>query len=78
MDSFKNEEIQRMEKGGNNKLKEWFESQPEFYDGMTISERYSSDFAEDYKEKVSFHLLAYSSQSLTPHSSPPTSKAAPG
>ncbi|KAI5817720.1 hypothetical protein BZA77DRAFT_309300 [Pyronema omphalodes] len=52
MDSFKNEEIQRMEKGGNNKLKEWFESQPEFYEGMTISERYSSDFAEDYKEKL--------------------------
>jgi ADP-ribosylation factor GTPase-activating protein 1 len=52
MDAFKNEEIIRMEKGGNKKCKAFFEKAPEFYDGMTISEQYSADFAEDYKEKV--------------------------
>jgi ADP-ribosylation factor GTPase-activating protein 1 len=52
MDSFKNSEILRMEKGGNDKCKAFFEKSPEFHKAMTISERYSAEFAEDYKEKV--------------------------
>ena len=52
MDAFKNDEIVRMEKGGNRKCREFFEQAPEFQKSMTIAERYSSEFAEDYKEKV--------------------------
>ncbi|KAI5777694.1 hypothetical protein EDC01DRAFT_677731 [Geopyxis carbonaria] len=52
MDAFKNEEIQLMEKGGNKKCHQFFEKAIEFYDGMTIGERYSSEFANDYKEKL--------------------------
>jgi ADP-ribosylation factor GTPase-activating protein 1 len=62
MDAFKNEEITRMEKGGNKKCQEFFAASPEFSESMSISERYSADFAEDYKEKV-FVLLH---TSLTP------------
>jgi ADP-ribosylation factor GTPase-activating protein 1 len=57
MDAFKNEEILRMEKGGNNKCKEFFEKASGFLEGMTINERYSSDFAADYKEKVGLVYL---------------------
>lgn len=52
MDSFKNEEIKRMEKGGNKRCQEFFRNAPEFDENMTISERYGSSFGEDYKEKV--------------------------
>ncbi|CAZ82128.1 unnamed protein product [Tuber melanosporum] len=52
MDSFKNEEIKRMEKGGNKRCQEFFQKAPEFGDNMTISERYGSSFGEDYKEKL--------------------------
>jgi len=46
-----------MEKGGNSKCKEFFEKASEFHEGMTINERYSSDFAADYKEKVGVGYL---------------------
>jgi len=52
MDSFKNEEIKRMEKGGNKRCQEFFQNAPEFDESMTIGERYGSSFGEDYKEKV--------------------------
>jgi len=52
MDSFKKDEIMRMEKGGNNKCKDFFAAQPGFDESMTIAERYGADFAEDYKEKL--------------------------
>lgn len=52
MDSFKAEEILRMDKGGNKKCKDFFAAAPEFHEGMTIAERYGSSFGEDYKEKV--------------------------
>ncbi|KAF3902849.1 hypothetical protein AA313_de0207220 [Arthrobotrys entomopaga] len=53
MDQFKNQEIQQMTHGGNKNLKEYFEScAPEYSPSMSIAERYSSPFAEDYKEKL--------------------------
>jgi len=52
MDSFKNEEIKRMEKGGNKRCQEFFRKAPEFGENMTIGERYGSSFGEDYKEKL--------------------------
>ncbi|KAK6336128.1 Zn finger-containing GTPase- Activating Protein for ARF [Orbilia brochopaga] len=52
MDQFKTSEIQRMTHGGNKALKEYFESCPEYSSDMSVAERYSAPFAEDYKEKL--------------------------
>ncbi|KAF3935011.1 hypothetical protein ABW20_dc0102354 [Dactylellina cionopaga] len=53
MDQFKTSEIQRMTHGGNNTLKEYFEScAPEYSPDMSVAERYSAPFAEDYKDKL--------------------------
>ncbi|EPS38421.1 hypothetical protein H072_7828 [Dactylellina haptotyla CBS 200.50] len=52
MDQFKTSEIQRMTQGGNNALKEYFESCPEYSSDMSVAERYAAPFAEDYKEKL--------------------------
>ncbi|KAL7270897.1 ADP-ribosylation factor GTPase-activating protein gcs1 [Rhizina undulata] len=56
MDSFKLEEIKRMEKGGNKKCQEFFSRAEEFREDMSVSEKYSSDFAEDYKEKLTAEI----------------------
>ncbi|KAF3196176.1 Zn finger-containing GTPase- Activating Protein for ARF [Orbilia oligospora] len=52
MDQFKTSEILRMTHGGNKALKEYFESCPEYSSSMSVAERYSAPFAEDYKEKL--------------------------
>jgi ADP-ribosylation factor GTPase-activating protein 1 len=52
MDQFKPDEVIRMQQGGNDKWAKYLESVPEFHEDMTLSEKYSSEFAEDYKEKV--------------------------
>lgn len=52
MDSFKAEEILRMDNGGNKKCKAFFAAAAEFREGMNIAEQYGSVFGEDYKEKV--------------------------
>lgn len=52
MDSFKAEEILRMDNGGNKKCKAFFAAATEFHEGMSIAEQYGSVFGEDYKEKV--------------------------
>lgn len=52
MDSFKADEILRMDKGGNRKCKAFFAAAAEFRDAMSIAEQYGSVFGEDYKEKV--------------------------
>lgn len=53
MDSFKADEILRMQSGGNQKCKEFFESSGGYRKDMSIAELYGSPFAEDYKEKLS-------------------------
>lgn len=52
MDQFKQEEILRMEKGGNKACKAFFAAAPEYESSMSIAERYGAPFAEDYKEKL--------------------------
>src|SRR4051812_11228283 len=52
MDQFKTNEILRMTNGGNEALKAYFSSQPDFSESMSIADRYSAPFAEDYKEKL--------------------------
>jgi len=53
MDQFKNNEIARMDKGGNQTLKDYWATCPEFSESMSIPDRYSAPFSEDYKEKLS-------------------------
>ncbi|KAH0611236.1 uncharacterized protein H6S33_011663 [Morchella sextelata] len=52
MDSFKADEILRMQSGGNAKCKEFFEASDGFHKDMSIADLYSSSFGEDYKEKL--------------------------
>ncbi|KAF8424750.1 hypothetical protein BGX38DRAFT_1107295 [Terfezia claveryi] len=56
MDQFKQEEVLRMEKGGNKACKAFFAAAPEFDPAMSIAERYGAPFAEDYKEKLTAEI----------------------
>lgn len=59
MDSFKVSEIQRMDKGGNNPWKEFFDEhksnklEGRTFEDSTIQERYDSDAGEEWKERLS-------------------------
>ena len=58
MDAFKTGEILRMEKGGNDTWKSFFDnhtvtnSEGTTFEGSTISERYSGEAGEEYKERL--------------------------
>lgn len=54
MDKWSDDQLKKMELGGNIKAKDFFEASPDFYQGMSIKEKYSSVFATQYKEKVIF------------------------
>ena len=62
MDAFKNPEIQRMEKGGNEPWKTFFDSHPitlsegRTFEDSTIKERYDSEVGEEWKEKLSAEI----------------------
>ncbi|KAI9371261.1 hypothetical protein BJX61DRAFT_534962 [Aspergillus egyptiacus] len=59
MDAFKNSETQRMELGGNDPWKEFFDSHPitlsegRTFEDSTIKERYEGEVGEEYKERLS-------------------------
>lgn len=40
--------------GGNQKAREFFESQPEYKPGLTISQKYNTKMAAMYRQKVNF------------------------
>ncbi|KAF4953170.1 hypothetical protein F66182_18431 [Fusarium sp. NRRL 66182] len=58
MDAFKNAEIQRMEKGGNETWKHFYDehtiviSEGRTFDDSTIKERYDSEVGEEYKDRL--------------------------
>ncbi|KAF9927631.1 Zn finger-containing GTPase- Activating Protein for ARF [Linnemannia zychae] len=52
MDKWSDDQLKKMELGGNNRAKEFFEASPDYYTGMSIKEKYSSVFAAQYKEKL--------------------------
>ncbi|KAF9217427.1 Zn finger-containing GTPase- Activating Protein for ARF [Podila verticillata] len=52
MDKWSDDQLKKMELGGNIKAKEFFEASPDYYQGMSIKEKYSSIFATQYKEKL--------------------------
>ncbi|OKL57529.1 hypothetical protein UA08_07091 [Talaromyces atroroseus] len=58
MDAFKNAEIQRMDKGGNDTWKSFYDehtiviSEGRTFDDSTIKERYDSEVGEEYKDRL--------------------------
>ncbi|KAG0056909.1 Zn finger-containing GTPase- Activating Protein for ARF [Gryganskiella cystojenkinii] len=52
MDKWSDDQLKKMELGGNVKAKEFFEASPDYYAGMSIKEKYNSVFAAQYKEKL--------------------------
>ncbi|KAJ3033712.1 ADP-ribosylation factor GTPase-activating protein 1, partial [Rhizophlyctis rosea] len=52
MDKWSEDQVKRMQLGGNKKALEFFKSQPDYRDGLTIQEKYQSEFARQYKEKL--------------------------
>lgn len=54
MDRWKDSEVEKMKVGGNKRAHEFFSSQSDITDGMTISEKYNSKAAALYRDKVSW------------------------
>lgn len=52
MDKWTQEQLKRMENGGNAKAQEFFESQPGYKPGMSIKDKYNSRFAENWRQKL--------------------------
>ncbi|KAJ3312800.1 Zn finger-containing GTPase- Activating Protein for ARF [Blyttiomyces sp. JEL0837] len=52
MDKWTEEQVKRMRLGGNAKALEFFKSQPDWREDMSISEKYNSEFARNYKDKL--------------------------
>ncbi|KAG0258484.1 Zn finger-containing GTPase- Activating Protein for ARF [Mortierella polycephala] len=52
MDKWSDDQLKKMELGGNIKAKDFFEASPDYFQGMSIKEKYSSIFATQYKEKL--------------------------
>ncbi|KAF9363422.1 Zn finger-containing GTPase- Activating Protein for ARF [Mortierella sp. NVP85] len=52
MDKWSDDQLKKMELGGNIKAREFFEDSPDYFQGMSIKEKYSSVFATQYKEKL--------------------------
>lgn len=52
MDKWKENEIEKMQVGGNARLKEWFDSQPDVTPGMSIVQKYNTKAAAMYRQKI--------------------------
>ncbi|CAO3697661.1 unnamed protein product [Rhizopus stolonifer] len=52
MDKWSEDQLKKMNLGGNGKAKEYFESQPEYTTKMTPTQKYHSRFAKAYQQKL--------------------------
>ncbi|KAJ3338287.1 ADP-ribosylation factor GTPase-activating protein 1 [Gonapodya sp. JEL0774] len=52
MDAWREDQVKRMELGGNKRCLDFFKSQPDWREGMSISEKYNTEFARHYREKL--------------------------
>ena len=52
MDKWKDIELDKMKVGGNMKASVFFKSQPDYYDGMPINEKYNTKAAALYRDKI--------------------------
>ena len=65
MDKWKDLELEKMKVGGNRKATEFFKSQPDFSEGMSIQEKYNSKCAAYYRDKVySRYIITVTSHQL--------------
>jgi ADP-ribosylation factor GTPase-activating protein 1 len=56
MDRWKDSEVEKMKVGGNCRAKEFLDSQPDIYPGISFSEKYNSRAAALYRDKVGLAL----------------------
>ncbi|KAI9225540.1 MAG: putative GTPase activating protein for Arf-domain-containing protein, partial [Piptocephalis tieghemiana] len=63
MDRWTEDQVKRMQLGGNLKALEFFQSQSDYAPGMSIKDKYTSSFAEQYREKA----RSQSPSPVTPH-----------
>ncbi|KAL6588473.1 ArfGap-domain-containing protein [Neocallimastix sp. 'constans'] len=52
MDKWSDDQLKKMQLGGNTKAIQFFQSQPDYREGMSIKEKYNSNFAKLYREKL--------------------------
>ncbi|KAI8804868.1 hypothetical protein BJ742DRAFT_681660 [Cladochytrium replicatum] len=52
MDDWREDQIKRMQLGGNEKARIFFKSHPDYVEGLSIQQKYESNFALDYKDKL--------------------------
>ncbi|KAI9282725.1 hypothetical protein BY458DRAFT_497138 [Sporodiniella umbellata] len=52
MDKWNENQLKKMDLGGNGRAKEYFESQPEYTDKMSLTQKYHSRFAKAYQQKL--------------------------
>jgi len=52
MDKWSDDQVKKMQLGGNTKALQFFSSQPDYREGMSIKEKYNSNFARLYREKL--------------------------
>lgn len=52
MDKWSQDQIKKMQYGGNKKCLDFFKAHPDWRQGMTIQEKYESEFAKLYKDKL--------------------------
>lgn len=52
MDKWKDSELEKMRIGGNKNAREFFESQPDWNDNMSITQKYNTKAAALYRDKV--------------------------
>ncbi|XP_046754026.1 ADP-ribosylation factor GTPase-activating protein 1 isoform X2 [Diprion similis] len=52
MDKWKDSELEKMKVGGNRKAREFFEAQPDWDDSMSIQQRYNTNAAALYRDKI--------------------------
>ena len=52
MDKWKDIELEKMKVGGNRKAREFFESQEDYDDSMSIQQKYNTRCAALYRDKV--------------------------
>lgn len=53
MDKWKDLELEKMKVGGNQRAREFFESQPDYDDSMSIQQKYNTKAAALYRDKIS-------------------------
>lgn len=54
MDKWKDSELEKMKAGGNRKALEFFQSQSDYSDGMSIQDKYNSKAAALLRDKVGY------------------------